>query len=69
MTRLTTSTNLSDHDDLYQMIVDLHEGRTEEDSRKINAKLILLLMNHVGDREIIAEAIAIAEATAAQNSS
>ncbi len=51
------------HDDLYQMLVDLHEGRSEEESRKINAKLILALMDRVGDSDAIREAISLVEAS------
>lgn len=61
MSKLQLNVNLTCHDDLYQMLVDLHDGRTEEESGRINAKLILILMNQVGDREIIEEAIALAK--------
>ena len=60
MSTLRLDINLDHHDDLYQMLVDLHEGRTDEESRKINAKLILILMNQVGDEKIIKEALKLA---------
>lgn len=50
-------TKLTHHDDLYQMIVDLHEDRSEDESRKIDAKLIFAMMNEIGDYEIISKII------------
>ncbi|MCA3565164.1 MAG: DUF2783 domain-containing protein [Methylocystis sp.] len=43
------------------MIVEAHRGLTEEESKALNAKLALLLANHIGDDLILAEAIAIAK--------
>ena len=60
MTSVNTKINLSRHDDLYQEIVELFDGESDEDSRKICAKLVLLLANHIGDASVIREAIAIA---------
>jgi hypothetical protein len=60
MTRLTTSPNIDGADDVYQWLIDLHAGRSEAESLKINARLILLLLNHIGDRGAIREAIALA---------
>lgn len=62
MTKLNTAPNLADHDDLYQELVELHEVLSDAQSRKANAKLILLLANHIGDAAIIREAIAIVRA-------
>lgn len=53
MNTLIKEINLTQHDDIYQMLVDLHDGKSLEESRKINAKLILLLMNQLGDVELI----------------
>jgi hypothetical protein len=60
MTRLITSPNLDGPDDVYQWLIDLHAGRSEAESLNINARLILLLLNHIGDRGAIREAIALA---------
>ena len=60
MTHLNTSVNLKDHDGLYQSIVELYEGMSEEQSREASATLILLLANHIGEEEVIQEAIEIA---------
>lgn len=58
MSELDLNTNITNHDDLYERLIALHEGLSEEDSRKVNAKLILLLANHIGDEAVIMEAIA-----------
>jgi hypothetical protein len=58
-----TSINLSNHDDIYQNLLDLHDGKSEAESSKINAKLILTLMNIVGDPEVVQEAIELVAAS------
>ena len=61
MSKLDTTIKLSRHDELYQKLLDLHERRSEEESARINAKLILILMNQIGDDKIIEEAIELAQ--------
>ena len=58
--RLRTDPNLPRPDDFYQALLDLHRGLDETDSRQVNARLILLLANHIGDPEVLREALAIA---------
>ena len=60
MTILRTTPNIRDPDDIYQRLIDLHTGRDEADSLRVNARLILLLANHIGDREVLLEAIRLA---------
>jgi hypothetical protein len=48
---------LSRHDEIYQKLVDLHEGKTVEESLAINAKLVLMLANEIGDAELISNLI------------
>lgn len=57
MSKLDTAVNLSRHDDLYQQLLDLHKGRSEEESAEINARLILILINQIGDDQIVEAAI------------
>lgn len=57
---LNTEPNIARPDDFYQILIDTHRDLTEEQSRDVNAKLILLLANHVGDTEILREAMTIA---------
>ncbi|MEM7282500.1 MAG: DUF2783 domain-containing protein [Pseudomonadota bacterium] len=52
--------NVAHPDDMYQVILDMHEGLSDEQSATANAKLILLLANHIGDLEVVTQAAAIA---------
>jgi hypothetical protein len=60
MARLVTTRNLPDPDGTYARLIAAHEGLTEQESATFNARLILTLFNHIGDDEVIAEALAIA---------
>lgn len=62
MASLTLTANLKEHDDVYQAIMDMHRDMTDEQSEKANAKLILLLANHIGDSWVVSEAAAIIRA-------
>jgi hypothetical protein len=55
---LNTDLNLTAPDDFYEALVDLHRDLTPEQSRLVNAKLILLLANHVGDFAVLRQAMA-----------
>ena len=58
--QLNVEPNMADPDALYALLVDAHEGLDEEGSRMLNAQLILLLSNHIGDLGVLREALAIA---------
>jgi hypothetical protein len=60
MAKLKTGPGTADPDALYQMLVDAHRDLDEAASAKVNAKLVLLLANHIDDPDIVAEAIAAA---------
>ena len=60
---LNTDPNLPDPDGFYQQLIDLHQDRSEEQSRMINSSLILLLANHIGDMQVLEEAMRYAAAT------
>lgn len=47
-------------DDFYEALIETHRGLTDEQSATVNAKLILLLANHVGDIAVLREALKIA---------
>ena len=49
-------------DDFYQALIDSHRGLSDAQSRIVNARLILLLANHVGDLRVLNEALAAARA-------
>ena len=60
--KLNTNANIAAPDDFYEALIDLHRGLSNEQSALVNAKLVLLLANHVGDAEILREAMAAAAA-------
>lgn len=55
---LNTDLNIAAPDDFYEALVDMHRDLTPEGSRLVNAKLILLLANHVGDPAVLRQAMA-----------
>ena len=56
MTRLRTDPNLDDPDGFYEELLSLHEGRSKAESDAVNARLVLILANHIGDRQVLREA-------------
>ena len=54
---LKTTPNIPDADGFYAELLELHEGRDLDESAAINARLILLLANHIGDREVLRDAM------------
>ncbi|RDU95967.1 DUF2783 domain-containing protein [Trinickia dinghuensis] len=58
--RLRTDSRLPDPDAFYEALIDMHRGLTEAASAHVNAKLILLLANHIGDLGVLREAMALA---------
>jgi len=49
--------NLQDADGFYELLLDAHEGLSPEQSQLLNARLILLLANQVGDAKVLEECI------------
>jgi hypothetical protein len=47
-------------DDFYESLIETHRDLTDEQSAMVNAKLVLLLSNHIGDISVLREAMAIA---------
>jgi hypothetical protein len=60
MAKLETEPNLPAPDDFYERLIGMHRGLTDEQSALVNAKLVLLLANHIGDPDVLAEAMAAA---------
>jgi hypothetical protein len=56
--------DFSPGDDFYEMLIETHRELSDEQSARVNAKLILLLANHVGDLSVLREAMAIARSGA-----
>ncbi|MEP6608594.1 MAG: DUF2783 domain-containing protein [Burkholderiaceae bacterium] len=55
--------NIAAPDDFYQTLIDAHNGLTDEQSAALNARLVLLLANHIGDLNTLVQAIADARAS------
>ena len=47
-------------DDFYEALIETHRDLSDEQSAMVNAKLVLLLSNHVGDIGVLREAMQIA---------
>lgn len=62
MSTLITTPNIDDADGFYADLLALHEGRDKAESDAINARLILVLANHIGDREVLSQAMEAARA-------
>ena len=58
---LSTSSNFARPDDAFRAIVEAHRGLSEEESADFDAALVLILANHIGDIEVLREAIALAK--------
>lgn len=54
---LTLTPNITDADGFYDELLRAHEGLSDAESAALNARLILTLANHIGDRKILREAI------------
>lgn len=52
--------NIARPDDFYEALMKLHRGLSDEESAAANARLVLLLANHIGDATVLNEAIALA---------
>lgn len=60
---LNSEPNIPQPDDFYQMLIDAHIGLTDEQSAALNARLVLLLANQIGDLSTLRQAIAAARAS------
>ncbi len=62
---LDTRPRLADPDALFALLVEAHRGLDAEESRRLDARLVLILANHVGDMETLRQAIAVAKGASA----
>jgi hypothetical protein len=58
---LSTSSNFAKPDDALRAIVEAHRGLSDEQSADFDAALVLILANHIGDLDVLHEAIALAK--------
>lgn len=57
MTHLKAAPNLEHADDFYAALLAAHDGLDEVDMHALNARLILVLANHIGDQAVLEAAI------------
>lgn len=57
---LIQTPNLADHDGFYAELLQAHSGLSDDQSRALNAQLILILANHIGDRQALSQALELA---------
>jgi len=61
MSTLTTTPNIARPDDFYAALLATHEGLSKAESDALNARLVLILANHIGDVEVLAQALELAK--------
>ncbi len=59
---LITDPNLAAPDDFYEALIDAHRDLPAAASHALNARLVLLLANHIGDLGVLRDALAAARA-------
>ena len=57
MSHLVLSANLEQTDDFYAALLETHEGLSETETHALNARLILILANHIGDFNVLRQAL------------
>ena len=54
---LITTPNLDAPDDFYEALIDTHKDLSTEDSHALNARLVLILANHIGSLDVLRDAL------------
>ena len=57
MADLILSPNIDGADDFYAELIAAHDGLERESSDALNARLVLILSNHIGDRNVLTQAL------------
>ena len=57
MTTLNIEPNMTNFDAFYEVLIETHRDLSPEQSHEVNAKLVLLLANHIGDFEVLKDAM------------
>lgn len=60
MSTLKNEPNIARPDDFYARLLAAHDGKSKEESDALNARLVLILANHVGDAQVLEQAIDLA---------
>ncbi len=61
MAKLIIEANLAGQDQAYGEIIEAHRGLSDAESTELNARLILILANHIGDRDVLSQALELAK--------
>ncbi|MEY8840063.1 DUF2783 domain-containing protein [Cribrihabitans sp. XS_ASV171] len=57
MADLILTPNIDTPDDFYAELLATHEGLEKTESEALNARLVLVLANHIGDRDVLSQAL------------
>ena len=57
MTNLILTPNLQASDDFYEALLATHDGLEEPETHALNARLVLILANHIGDQKVLTQAL------------
>ena len=63
MSKLITASRFADPDAAYVALVEAHRGLSADASVALNTRLVLVLANHIGDLDVLQEAIALAKSS------
>lgn len=55
--KLILAPNIPDPDGFYDKLLQAHEGLDKQESDALNARLVLILANHIGDRDVLRQAL------------
>ena len=61
MPALDTASRFPDPDHAYRLLIEAHRGLSDEESARLNTRLVLILANQIGDPDTLAEAVALAK--------
>ena len=67
ITSLDTTSRFTDPDAAFRALIEAHRGLNEAESADLNARLVLVLANHIGDHAILADAIRVARVDASSS--
>ena len=54
---LVTEPNIADADGFYAALLSAHKGLSDAESQALNARLVLILANHIGDKDVLTAAL------------
>ncbi len=61
MSKIVTASQFNDPDAAYRCLVEARRNLSERDAAALDTKLVLILANHIGDLDILNEAVALAK--------